>query len=308
MVVLRNPIYNKCLACQCVLHTINIGEYSCCMECGSYTYISNKIAEDDNKSYFEKECAYEFILDPVKKGLGKIAHLLEYISRKTTWCFRTQEKRLQQLLLSSGQVLEIGFGDGHMLLSLLSNGVNAFGIELSEKAVENFKIRHPQYANRVSVKTTPSGKWSAIYASALFEHLDNPDEFLRNVGATMNQNGYLIMGLPVVSSVKPTIEARHDINFWSPCHRVVYSKQGLEKLFERNNFKMTHFYSVDLLEYRCMNELLRNGCHIVREIRTPYNGSSDFPNRADFFAILITAMKMKSVSVWARVIAQVKGY
>ncbi len=166
------------------------------------------------------------------------------------------------ILRKSASCVEIGFGEGRMLESLLKEGVNVYGVDISEKVVDQFRSRHPQYRERVRVATGHDQPVDAVYGSALLEHLDHPQQWIRELSKTLNPGGSMIIdNLPVLNPRPSNLQMEHDICFWKPCHRIIFSLRGLKDLFGRTGYSMERFLLTDPFLYRVLSLHLRKNVY-----------------------------------------------
>ena len=105
--------------------------------------------------------------------------------------FYEKYKQIMKCLEKPVTVLEIGFGSGDHLYSLLQQGVDAYGIDLSITAVTNFKEKYPQYAHTVHCGTRFHMQVDIIYCCALFEHLDQPEQFIQDAAGCLSPSGFI---------------------------------------------------------------------------------------------------------------------
>ncbi len=151
--------------------------------------------------------------------------------------------KLIKKFISGGRVLELGPGFGY--LSKLLND-EKYSITIIEQDIElcNF------YKNKLQiydVKNTDiinfkldNNKYNAVIAFQVFEHLNNPDKWIKNITNGLNENGFLFLSTPNSNSIQFKIMQ----NFWphldAPRHQVIYSAQSLEKFL--NNYKLVKIY------------------------------------------------------------------
>lgn len=109
-----------------------------------------------------------------------------------------------------------------------------------------------------------------IYSNALFEHLDNPNFFLKAAYDQLETGGHLILRLPLLKNPKLYEQEPIDINFWEPCHRVLYTVNGLDTILKVNGFKIIEQASLPYYGYKVMNRLLAYGFESMQDIRCPY--------------------------------------
>lgn len=100
------------------------------------------------------------------------------------------------------RVLDIGCGKGDYLAHF---GPGSIGLELNESYVEAARAKglDARQAN-VTVEGLPPGlgKFDAVWASALIEHLNSPHEFLMSVREALNPEGLLVALVPVTGPVR----------------------------------------------------------------------------------------------------------
>jgi len=176
-----------------------------------------------------------------------------------------------QSIITTKKSVEVGFGRGDELIKNLRIGADIYGLDISSEAVKNFKLKYPEYAARVAYAASFDFAVDAVYSNALFEHLDNPDEFLSNAFAMLNSGGQLCMRLPIITSkTGANQDAADDINFWKPCHRILYTLRGLNALFARHGFIVRESASLAYYGYKVMNRMLKLGYKNIAYIRNPY--------------------------------------
>jgi predicted RNA-binding Zn-ribbon protein involved in translation (DUF1610 family) len=145
---------NQCIACQSPLTPHKMYDYQQCPKCHSYVYISDQDAQEENKAFFND---HFMILQRLKiskqkkKIYAKFLKIDMNVRKKAYLYFDLSQLYVNNLLNSGGKVLEVGFGEGHKLFNLLEHGVDAYGIDISEVAVNNFASRHVQFIVALSL-------------------------------------------------------------------------------------------------------------------------------------------------------------
>lgn len=141
-------------------------------------------------------------------------------------------------------VLDIGCGDGGALQNLHDRGYdNLFGVELShslnrmafergvakiyEKSIEDCVIDH---------------KFKLIYLNHVFEHILNPEKFLRAIELNLVDGGYLIIASPNIDSPF-AINANWGYAFRQ--HYWQYTPQTLRQVVEKkSHLKAESFFTI----------------------------------------------------------------
>jgi SAM-dependent methyltransferase len=179
--------------------------------------------------------------------------------------------RFSQSICGAGKAVEVGFGSGHELIQFLRKGANIYGVDLSLEAVSQFRSRHPEYSERVSGVSEWNSTADIVYSNAVFEHLDEPGEFLKRAFATLKPEGKLLMRLPLITLDNyETSHVRFDINFWKPCHRVLYTLKGLETILGSHGFRIVDSAAYAYYGYKVMSTMLQHGYSDIERVRNPW--------------------------------------
>jgi 2-polyprenyl-3-methyl-5-hydroxy-6-metoxy-1,4-benzoquinol methylase len=116
-------------------------------------------------------------------------------------------------LLNSNTVSEVGCGSGLILLNIaksFSPDSKFFGYDISPDAVkianDNKNIFSKElFTNNTfqfSVASTPTEKSDILICADVFEHVENPFEFLRNIKNTVKDGGHVIFNIPLDLSIQ----------------------------------------------------------------------------------------------------------
>lgn len=107
-------------------------------------------------------------------------------------------------LPAGSRVLDVGFGSGRDLATLLQSGHEAYGVEPSSAMVASAILRHPELANRVAVGGLPemglSGeRFDGVFAWASLMHvpLGEMKASVRALCETVAPQGYLMVSISV---------------------------------------------------------------------------------------------------------------
>jgi 2-polyprenyl-3-methyl-5-hydroxy-6-metoxy-1,4-benzoquinol methylase len=277
-------------------------DYVQCGNCNSYVYISDKTAEQENREYFDGIYkVYESFAEDTKKR--KIFDRFEGRDRglRRSICehFDAIMRNKEELLFSNEKVLEIGFGQGDNLFRLLKHGADVYGMDISQTATNKFREKYPMYADRVECGSRFHKKANVVYCCALFEHLDNPALFLADVKASLAIDGFLIIdALPVLNRHPSDFTPDDDISFWKPCHRIIYSRSGLEVLLKKNGFQLDGYGEEDNYNYRVLSLHLRKGYQDITLLRNPCLNDARLPGSWIFRRICAKALKVHSLALY----------
>jgi SAM-dependent methyltransferase/predicted RNA-binding Zn-ribbon protein involved in translation (DUF1610 family) len=296
----------QCISCQKPLTPSKIYDYYKCPNCKSYVYISDKSAEEENRAYFNEHFTILKTLKVFKHKKKIFAKFLErdMNARKRVYLqFNQSQSYINNLFKTGVKVLEVGFGAGNRLLNMLENGINAYGIDISEVAVADFKRKYPQYKERVFCGNRFTQPVDMIYCCALFEHLNTPREFLDNAFQCLKDGGKLILdGVPVLNQKKTELSTAKDINFWKPCHRIIYSINGMLELLKNSGFDFIKAGLIDNFNYRVLSMHLKKGFPKVIELRNPCLAHPELPNSRQFHSICKKALSIDSLALYCNAV------
>jgi SAM-dependent methyltransferase len=302
----NNPDVRYCHACNNRLSHTRLGDYAQCLVCHSFTYISDQSAETENKTYFDEifKTLEERKDNSWKRKVFQRYDCIDQKNRKPEYDnFHEKYRQIMRHLNKPATVLEIGFGSGDHLYSLLQQGVDASGIDLSATAVKNFRERYPQYANAVQCGTRFHKQVDIVYCCALFEHLDQPQQFIQDAAKCLRPNGFLIIdGLPILNEGASDLTVDEDISFWKPCHRIIYSVNGLVALWKPHGFTFEMSALHDNYSYRVMSLHIKNGYHKVIELRSTCAEYKDLPWIVHYYRICKEALRTRSLAYYGCVL------
>lgn len=291
-----------CLACNNQLTYEKLNDYTQCQKCHSYNYVSDQSAEADNNVYFNemfktlaerRESALKRKIFVRLAGKDRRKRKQQYID------FNQKQERILKKLDIPAKVLEIGFGSGEHLHGLLERGIEAYGVDSSIIAVRNFQERYPQFTNRVYCGTRFDKQVDVIYCCALFEHLDQPGQFIQDAVDCLGHSGSLIIdGIPLLGDTKGDFTTEEDINFWKPCHRMIYSLEGLRTLFARYGFADEICAMHDDYYYRILSLHLKYGYRSVVELRSFSVHHQELPWLPFYYFICRKALSINSLAYY----------
>jgi 2-polyprenyl-3-methyl-5-hydroxy-6-metoxy-1,4-benzoquinol methylase len=302
---------HSCKACQCVLEDPELESYCVCASCNSANYISSRKADAENNSYFDSVysgCTRKVIEERRKHFVG-FERIYSLFHKQEPRRFQEILARISQAICSADTSVEVGFGYGHELIQFLKQGANIYGIDLSEEAVSSFRSRYPEHSGRVFGISGMDSKVNAIYSNALFEHLDEPGDFLRRAFGMLKPDGKLLMRLPLITSERYTkSQISFDINFWKPCHRVLYTLKGLKTLLGAHGFRIIESATYAYYGYKVMSTMLKHGYRDVEIVRDPCLPIKHLDSDWTYQKMLVKGLFMRVVcSEFAMIATKVRG-
>jgi len=129
-----------------------------------------------------------------------------------------------------GRVLDAGAGRGRLVAALRRAGFAATGIEPSARGADSASAAG-RPVSRAGIEEHSASGLDAVVLWHVLEHLDEPAEALRRVGAWLRPGGVVLAGVPNLGSVQAAIAGEGWLHFDVPRHRVHLTSRGLEALF-----------------------------------------------------------------------------
>ena len=300
-----------CKACRSALQGPVVGTYCVCPTCRSANYISNQSAAAENNSYFDSiySVSSRKIIDRRRESFIKYEQIHSRFHREDEKRYQDILLRLSQSICAAGKSIEVGFGFGDELVQFLKKGANIYGVDLSMEAVCQFRTLHPEYAERVSGVSDWNSAADVLYSNAVFEHLDEPGEFLRKAFVTLKPDGKLLMRLPLITHDHyAASQIRCDINFWKPCHRVLYTVKGLKTLFEFHGFRIVDSAGYAYYGYKVMSAMLQHGYRDIEIVRDPWKQIKHLDSDWTYKMILLHGLVKRTICADFALIATKADY
>ena len=149
-------------------------------------------------------------------------------------------------------VLEIGCGKGDFL-AFLPAFYKKYGVEINPSGYEYVQKHYPDisiFNKKISEDALPGReqKYDIIGLWHVFEHLDNPNSFLKTIKNILSPNGILVFDIPNAAS----LGFRWTKKFWfhldTPRHLFLYDRKCIQGLMKKHDLKIVH-YSASPIDY-----------------------------------------------------------
>jgi|SRR3989344_1949297 len=145
-------------------------------------------------------------------------------------------KNLLRFLPKQGRVLDVGCGDGKFLRYCKNNGLEVSGVDLYiEKPIPELNIKK---SDLLSTKF-PNKSFDCITLNNVIEHVQNPEEILRECKRILKDNGRLVLNFPSPSSFNYRVFGKDWVSMDTPRHLFLFSIKSIKLLLKRNNMKIT---------------------------------------------------------------------
>lgn len=96
-------------------------------------------------------------------------------------------------------ILDLGCGEGTRLSLIESRGKNLTGIDISETAIKKAKAKNPglKFVNKnIEALPFPDKSFDLVYSAFVFEHLDKPEQVIKEAVRVLKPGGNLLIIAP----------------------------------------------------------------------------------------------------------------
>ena len=148
------------------------------------------------------------------------------------------------------KVIEIGSNDGTFLKNIKDlSGAKVLGIDPSDNMCElaskkGIKTLNIFFKNKNVKKISKKyGKYDILYGANVFNHIENPFDFLRACKKLVKKLGLIILEVPDLDSLFKSVG--FDTIYHE--HRQYYSKQSILKLFKKTDINLIKIEKIDYM-------------------------------------------------------------
>lgn len=140
----------------------------------------------------------------------------------------------------SPRILDAGCSNGRFIEVAVRNGVDAWGLELSENAIAaatpaiRARIYHGDANN---IESLGMEKFDIITAFDLIEHLFDPFNFLTNLRKIITKNGLIVITTPDASSLFRMFMGKNWPMLQPFQHTILLSRKASKMLLEKTNYE-----------------------------------------------------------------------
>lgn len=145
---------------------------------------------------------------------------------------------------SARRILDVGSGPGYFVSYGMSRGWQAIGIEPSSRACEHARSLGAEVIENFFNQDTSAslGKFDAIYANAVLEHIPNPREMISLMRESLLPNGILCVVVPNdYNPFQETLRKYEGYRPWwvaPPHHLNYFNFETLSKLLTSEGFEV----------------------------------------------------------------------
>lgn len=201
-----------------------------CIEC--------QMLRKNYKAELNKE-AVQKIQDKVYSDLGRLKIPMMKKMSKDRFDLLYQQKK-------NGRLLEIGCATGEFLDIASEQGFESTGLEASKLYSDYAKSRGLRIVNGYLEDLKREETFDVISMFHLFEHIEEPNDFLANLSIHLDKDGVIMFVVPNQGSFTNKIFGYHHPVYQQTDHLFFYNQKTLSSILEKNGFKIL---SIQSLEY-----------------------------------------------------------
>lgn len=163
---------------------------------------------------------------------------------------KTFQNIIRAFNLDQKAVLDIGCAYGEYLINF---GKQSVGVTIIKDEVD-YGIRRGldmMYGNIETDDLIFQKKFDVIFANNLLEHLYSPHNFLCNIKQYLKEDGFLILGVPCVPTIKYLLNIKKFNGSLAASHVNFFTKYTLSKTVERSGWNI-----ISIRGFRLQNKKL----------------------------------------------------
>jgi SAM-dependent methyltransferase len=225
---------------------------------------------------------------------------LKYLAEKEINFFAIQDFIKNFKILKNVKILEIGSGLGYLTFALRKAGFNAFGVDVSSKAVKAAINRFGDFyevRDLVEIAKHESNQYDLVISTETIEHVDNLLEFISALLSLVKKNGFAVLTTPNRSffpndclweSSLPPIHL-----WWLSEKTMVYLANQLNCEIEFINMSKWHSKNPLIIDFRkyidknLFNSVLTSNGDINKEHQKGFTNPSEITNFSSLFKKLL---------------------
>lgn len=222
---------------------------------------SKKILTENYEVVQCTECQFYYVKPEIKINEAGWRYLYndEYFNDYTTWHERSRRKdrqqrikKLERLLKNKVEnFLDIGCGEGLMLVEGLNSGWNVFGVDIADNRIEIAKKKEIKFEKTDLLNAKlPENYFDCVYCDSVLEHILNPMEYLLEINRILKPGGIVYIGVPnedyLLNDMKKifnNLSGNKSVSaklkpFVSPYHIGGFNKNSLKYALSNSSFKI----------------------------------------------------------------------
>lgn len=246
--------------------TIKNLQISKCTKCG-LVLMNPQPGQEVIKTFYQ-DCLFE--RKRKKRFVNRIKNIYEY----------SRLKNILKLKPNAKNVLDVGCANGSFLKICKRVGLDVYGTEISENAVEyckkTLKTQNIFLGDVNGVRNVK--KIDVITLWDVFEHLRKPGEYLEHIYKILNSDGLLVIQTMDIASWSYKI-SKKNWGYFGDQHLFYFSKKTLSRLLGKHGFK--------IVKTKAYNNTFLHLCLFLYTLPKFFLKKSKFPDYWDLYEYYI---------------------
>jgi len=175
-------------------------------------------------------CKYYYVFPKISfsRKEWEVLYDNKYFEKQTKWHIKKRKKerinRLNKLQYYSDikieRFLDVGCGEGFVLLQADQMGWEAYGLDIVDNRVGDAKlIKNFKNCDLIDANY-PDNYFDCIYLDSILEHITNPKEYIKEISRILKKVGVIYIGVPNEDSLLNTVKKLRNMllnrSYYSP--------------------------------------------------------------------------------------------
>lgn len=154
------------------------------------------------------------------------------------------------------KIIDIGSGSGDFLIHLKKKWKYAklYGLEPSDKMSEKFKDKDVIIYKNVIEDFKPKKKFDLVTCFELFEHVYNPNIFIKSLNNILSKNGLLYLSTLNAKGFDIKYLREKSKSIYPPYHLNFFTIKSMKKILTLNGFKNIKIITPGMLDFDITNK------------------------------------------------------
>lgn len=169
---------------------------------------------------------------------------------------KLNEKRFKEIeqYISTGKLLDVGCATGYFLDVAKNHGIETFGVELSEKAIQQAMLRHKNiFHGTLEEANFEDSTFDFVTLFDLIEHITDPNSTIKEISRIIRQEGGIAISTPDITSWHARILGKswgfiiplEHLFYFSPhSMKLLLKKHGFDVVTIRKNYKIFTIHDI----------------------------------------------------------------